>query len=124
MFGWFSDASVWASRVNRTSRSASLAKRSGSTLIATSRLSLVSRARYTSPMPPAPIGATISYGPRRVPAARGMELQIERKALIVLAGDLSVTGKRRGDRPLPNGPRRLQGPPADQRPAERDEALV
>src|SRR5215468_2293340 len=25
-------------------------------------------ARYTSPMPPAPIGATISYGPRRVPA--------------------------------------------------------
>ena len=30
--------------------------------------SLVSRARYTSPMPPTPILAAISYGPRRVPA--------------------------------------------------------
>src|SRR5438270_8580354 len=68
MFGWFNEASVWASRVNRASRSGSLAKRSGSTLIATSRLSFVSRARHTSPIPPAPIGATISYGPRRVPA--------------------------------------------------------
>jgi hypothetical protein len=48
MFGWFSDARVWASRVNRASRSASLAKSAGSTLIATSRLSFVSRARYTS----------------------------------------------------------------------------
>ena len=37
-------------------------------------ISLVSRARYTSPMPPAPIGATISYGPRRVPADNGMKL--------------------------------------------------
>ena len=35
-------------------------RRAGSTLIATSRPSRVSRARYTSPMPPAPSGATIS----------------------------------------------------------------
>src|SRR5262245_6986961 len=28
----------------------------------------VSRARYTSPMPPAPSGVSISYGPSRVPA--------------------------------------------------------
>ncbi len=41
-----------------------------STLRATSRSSLVSRARKTSPMPPAPTADTISYGPRRVPAAR------------------------------------------------------
>ena len=27
---------------------------------------------YTSPMPPAPIAATISYGPSRVPAGSGM----------------------------------------------------
>ena len=39
------DASVCASRVNRASRSASLPNRSGRTLSATSRFSLVSRAR-------------------------------------------------------------------------------
>jgi hypothetical protein len=36
------------------------AEASGRTLSATSRPSVVSRARYTSPMPPAPSGATIS----------------------------------------------------------------
>ena len=45
MFGWLSVASVWASRVNRASRSESCANASGSTLIATSRLSRASRAR-------------------------------------------------------------------------------
>src|SRR5260370_17418947 len=54
-------------------RSRSFAKASGSALSATSRFSLVSRARYTSPMAPAPMGARISYGPRRVPAARGIQ---------------------------------------------------
>jgi hypothetical protein len=33
-------------------------------------LEFVSLARYTSPKPPAPIGARISYGPRRVPTAK------------------------------------------------------
>ena len=56
MCGWFSDARTCASRWNRASRSASSATASGSTLIATSRLSLPSRARYTSPIPPAPRG--------------------------------------------------------------------
>jgi hypothetical protein len=42
---------------------------SGRTLMATSRPSRVSRARYTSPIPPAPTGETISYGPSRAPAA-------------------------------------------------------
>ena len=40
-------------------RSGSLANESGRTLIATSRSSLVSRARYTSPMPPAPMGRSL-----------------------------------------------------------------
>jgi len=44
----------------RRNRSASLASASGSSLIATSRPSRVSRARYTSPMPPAPSGDWIS----------------------------------------------------------------
>ena len=70
MFGWFSDASVLASRSKRASRSGSCAKASGRILIATCRPRLVSVARYTSPMPPTPIWAVISYGPRRVPAVR------------------------------------------------------
>ena len=36
-------------------------------MTATSRFSFVSVARYTSPIPPTPIWAAISYGPRRVP---------------------------------------------------------
>ena len=60
--------------MKRASRSASLAKRSGSTLIATSRFSFVSRARYTSPMPPAPREERISYGPRRAPGLRAKRL--------------------------------------------------
>lgn len=35
--------------------------------MATSRPNRESRARYTSPMPPAPSGETISYGPTLVP---------------------------------------------------------
>ena len=38
-----------------------------STLIATSRFSFVSRARYTFPIPPSPRSDRISNGPRRVP---------------------------------------------------------
>ncbi len=48
----------------------SAASSGGSTLIATVRSSRVSRARYTSPIPPAPSAPTISYGPRRVPGER------------------------------------------------------
>lgn len=42
-------------------------------LMATVRFSLLSLARYTSPMPPAPSGDSTSYGPRRAPAAKDME---------------------------------------------------
>ena len=41
--------------------------------MATSRLSRVSVARQTSPIPPSPTRWRISYGPRRAPAARGMK---------------------------------------------------
>ena len=51
-------------------RSGSCANVSGRILIATSRSSRVSRARYTSPMPPAPSADRISYGPSCAPAAR------------------------------------------------------
>jgi len=60
MFGWLSEARRRASRSKRVTRSGSRANPSGSALIATSRPSRVSFARKTSPMPPAPSGATIS----------------------------------------------------------------
>jgi len=44
--------------------------------MAMSRLSFVSRARYTSPMPPAPNGDRISYAPRRAPGAKDMTVWI------------------------------------------------
>src|SRR5579859_7909192 len=44
----------------------------GKILMATSRESRVSFARYTSPMPPAPSEAMISYGPSLVPEVRAI----------------------------------------------------
>src|ERR1043166_441377 len=67
MCGWFSAATARASRSKRSEKASFV------TLMATTRSSRVSRARYTSPMPPAPIGPTISYGPRRVPGTSGMK---------------------------------------------------
>src|SRR5262245_4080526 len=72
MCGWFSDASSCASRPKRPRRSGSAANRSRSTLMATSRFSFVSRAQYTSPIPPEPSADLISYAPRREPEVRGM----------------------------------------------------
>jgi hypothetical protein len=60
MLGWFKAAIACASLLNRSSRSGSAAISSGSTLTATSRLSAVSVARQTSPMPPSPSLAVIS----------------------------------------------------------------
>src|SRR5437879_5351819 len=67
MPGWFKLASERASRSKRERRSASSKRVSGSTFSATILSTRVSRARNTSPMPPAPSRATISYGPSFVP---------------------------------------------------------
>src|SRR3974390_249850 len=72
MLGWFSAAAAWASNSKRCRRSGSRDQYSGRTLIATSRFRATSRARYTSPIPPAPSGATISNASSRVPAASGI----------------------------------------------------
>src|ERR1017187_5810503 len=69
MLGWFSAARLRASLSKRATRPWSWKNSSVSTFSATSLPSFVSFARYTSPMPPAPSGARISYGPRRAPAA-------------------------------------------------------
>ena len=73
ILGWFSEARVRASRRKRAKRCGSPANSAGKLLMATSRPSLLSCARQTSPMPPAPSGDTIRYGPncrpRRSPEA-------------------------------------------------------
>ena len=56
-------------RASRSNRSENF---SCDTLIATVRSSRVSRALYTSPIPPAPMSARISYGPSLAPAAKAM----------------------------------------------------
>ena len=70
MFGWFSDASVLASRWKRASRSRIVREGFGQDFDRDLTTKSVSVARHTSPMPPTPIWAEISYGPRRVPAVR------------------------------------------------------
>src|SRR5438128_2436656 len=83
MFGWFSAARVLASRWNRAIRSASATNRSGRTLIATSRSSFVSRARYSSPVPPRPMieqtpcGVGLE-GDQEIDVAGGAEVRSER----------------------------------------------
>src|SRR5206468_5393830 len=57
-----------ASRWKRARRSGSSAKWSGNSFSATSRWSLESWARKTTPIPPSPKGAVTVYGPMRVPA--------------------------------------------------------
>jgi hypothetical protein len=61
MLGCDSAATARASASKRARALASLASDAGSTLIATSRPSLASVARYTSPMPPSPSLAVIAY---------------------------------------------------------------
>src|ERR1700693_552644 len=68
MWGWESCEIVLASRSKRWRRSSLEVRCSGKTLTATVLSSRVSRARYTSPMPPAPIAERISYGPSLEPA--------------------------------------------------------
>src|SRR5438876_8329966 len=76
MWGWLSAAIARAS----------LSKRSAwglvSCLMATMRPSRVSRAFHTSPIPPAPMGERISYGPRRVPDCNVTDQGVGPRALV------------------------------------------
>src|SRR5207344_1201651 len=104
MLGWFSEARVLASRWKRASRSASCANASGRILIATSRSSFVSRARYTWPIPPSPISAATSYGPRRVPGTmviRSLLQQLQPVRDDRDRGWRGIVGDRLDEKPLP-----------------------
>src|SRR6476646_1445542 len=64
-----------ASRAKRSRESRSLANLAARTFSATVRFRRVSRARYTSPIPPAPSALTTSYGPSRVAGVRGTKAE-------------------------------------------------
>ena len=102
MLGCCSDARICASRSNRAMRSGSEDTAGCSALMATSRLSLVSRARYTSPIPPAPSAPVISYGPIRVPAGRDIAAGV----YAISRGRLALTPKRRDRRDAYHSPAR------------------
>ena len=68
------------------------ANASGRTLIATSRSSFVSRARYTSPMPPAPMGGEDFIGAEAGAGSEGHQLSSARAA----SAPRPSSGRRRG----------------------------
>ena len=112
MWGWFRLEMVFASRSNRCFRSGSEATCSGRTLMATVLSSLVSRALYTSPMPPASMAETISYGPSFAPASKGIgqnqPSRLRRYALITNAHDTETSPPKLNPEatspPIPSGP--------------------
>src|SRR5437016_5587675 len=73
MLGCCSPEMDLASCSKRVCRSEFEDRGAGRTLIASVRCSLVSRARYTSPMPPAPRSDWISYGPNLVPGTSAID---------------------------------------------------
>lgn len=101
MWGCWSELMARASLSNRCRCSTEADESCGRILTATVRSRRVSRARYTSPIPPEPISSMTSYGPSRVPActiaphrtARGFYLNfrlelrfLEDRAVRFLAG--------------------------------------
>src|SRR3954452_2942638 len=96
MPGWLRDDAARASRWKRSSVWPETVIPSGRTLMATTRSRRVSMARYTSPMPPEPSGAMISYGPRRAPADRGMKDDDLSDRLLADKGETRVPARYHG----------------------------
>ena len=108
MCGWLSVETVFASRSKRARTSGFADRCCGSTLTATSRPSRVSRARYTSPMPPAPSGASDFVGTE---AGAGRQRHGEalddstprRPARLTAAAPRGIVSRREGSRREPDG---------------------
>jgi serine/threonine protein kinase len=109
MCGCESAAIARASRSKRCLESGSLVKCGRRTLIATMRFKRVSHALYTSPIPPAPTAARISYGPSRVPVEKAIVAAIIR--LLPALGSASLHPP-----PLPPPPSRLNRGQPDRKP--------
>src|SRR5215210_5382415 len=111
MLGWLIPAAARASRRNRSTNPASPARDRCRTLIATSRSRTASRARNTSPIPPAAIRSRMWYRPssvvrRRPPSAAGPA------ACCVILLDVAVppVGEARSQAARARGPRARPAP--------------
>src|SRR6266567_5824017 len=97
MLGWLSAPTTRASCSKRRSRSVSWANDGGKVFTATSRRKRASRARYTSPIPPAPKRDKISYGPSLVPETsamdRGNNIIEPRKAAVGAYGGWTIDSR-------------------------------
>ena len=58
--------------------------------MATVRFNLVSRARYTSPIPPVPMSDRTSYAPRRTPGANGIGRRVDYTPGVSRAGGIDT----------------------------------
>src|SRR4051794_34687068 len=94
IFAWFNDARISASRWNRAIRPESAAKASGSSLMATSRLSLVSRALNLAHAAGARCGPNL-VRTMCVPAAIGMRASILHQPVALVTDDLQGPGQAR-----------------------------
>ena len=72
MLGWFSEASVRASAIEAGQPLGVARERLGKDFDRDVAPSFMSRARYTSPIPPAPMLSRMSNEPSRVPADKDM----------------------------------------------------
>src|SRR6266851_6720980 len=102
MLGWFSEEIARASRSKRCFASGFSERCDGRILTATVRSRRVSRARYTSPIPPAPSGDWISYGPSLAPEARDIS-GLNYKQSVQRFGAITA-GKAFGQRRTENRP--------------------
>ena len=67
--------------------------------MATMRSRRVSRALYTSPIPPAPMGARISYGPSRMPMPRDIGCKYTWGSAVASRGRSRIRGRLPGNTP-------------------------
>src|ERR1022692_1106567 len=94
MWGWFSDEIALASRSRRWRTPGVSANRCGKTFKATVRWRRLSLARYTSPMPPAPKRASITYGPSSSPGANRYSLRLCCEANIPAACPMTGSSRK------------------------------
>src|SRR5476649_97443 len=96
ILGWFRAEADFASRTKRSAELALGTQSPRKTLMATTRFRRLSRALYTSPMPPAPSGVRISYGPSFVPPVNAIRERNYRPCSAAHPTDLTILGSLSG----------------------------
>ena len=99
MCGWFSRASVLASRRNRWAKAGSRPTSGGRTFRATSRSSFTCRARYTAPIPPRPSVPRSSRSGNRRASSSNPGAENRGPPPVLAALNSPPLSKHRGQRP-------------------------